>query len=208
MRMGNPTPTFTETLKAASLQSNQGGIFTVAIDSIPQFTAYQALYKQYRINSLEVIIVPRYKGTDLNVAESNAEKRNQGDNAIAYWGQSRIAVAVNQSAGQSAPTSELDVLKDNGCRVKVIDGKPMRFYTRRPVPNIGQSDFAAPVLHTVAVSKSRQWLDIDSGPDIMHHGISFWTSQAFTQNNTVFYNQHHDIAEVFYKVSFSLKDPR
>lgn len=197
----NAQPSFVETLQAAPLTTNQGGIFTVSFNSIPEHAQYTALYKQFRINSLEVIVVPRFNAFEGNQFQSNVT----GPPIAPGISMPRICFAVNNSAGETLPTSELQVLEDNGCRIKMLTGsKVLKMKTTAPVANVGVSDYGAAIPHTVAENKPGRWLDIDSAVDIQHYGISYWVTGGFgPSGGGLAY-----IADVFYKVSFTLKDPR
>jgi hypothetical protein len=197
-RILRPAQTFTETISAGFVNANTGGLFTASMNSVPQRTNYANLYRQFRINKLTVLIVPRFTAQEQNQLQANVAP------GIIAYNQPRITYAINNSADQAAPTSELQVLEDNGCRMKVIDGKPFTL-SCVPVANIGQQKQNSLTLDTVGVSKRRQYLSFDEGLDVVHNGIAFWVSQA---DSTGSYFRQPTAFDFFYKINFSVRDPR
>jgi hypothetical protein len=168
------------------------------MNSVPQRANYANLYRQFRINKLTVLIVPRFSAQEQNQLMANVAP------GIAAFQQPRITYAINNSPDQLAPTSELAVLEDNGCRMKVIDGKPFTI-SCVPVANIGQQKQNSLTLDTVGVAKRRQYLSFDEGSDVTHEGIAFWVSQA---NSTGSYFRQPTAFDFFYKINFSVRGPR
>lgn len=103
----------------------------------------------------------------------------------------------------AAPLSELDVLQDNGCRVKLFN-KPMTISVR-PKPLLEQTGGTVVGLPTVNVYQNRgQWIEFDgAGATVQHVGIDGWFT-AYNSLATGFIA----IADVYCTVSFVCKDPR
>jgi len=182
-RVLNPQPVFTETLANAAISSGAGGNFTVNMGLVPQFTYYSKLYRTFRILKLQVIIVPD--------ANTNTDFLQVGGGSTSFRGLGRLAYAINDSPNVPAPASENDVLLDNGCKIRNLT-KPIKI-SCTPQPKISVAGGA--YINTAR----RNWLDMDTASSIDHTGISFWYSTTGGQINT---------ANVYYKVTFALKDPR
>lgn len=195
-RMLNPMPTFVETYNAGQIFSNAGGVFQARITDIPQVAQYNTLYKQYRINWIKVMLVPiySYASTDPNSALYN------NANAVPYLGTARITFAINDSPATGAPANELAVLTDNGSKVQQIVNKWARAF--KPVASVQVQAVGGGSVATK--QKFRQWFNFDlqnvaNNPE--HQGISYWITQATGPGA-------QGAFEVYYKVSFSLRDPQ
>lgn len=194
--VGNPTPTFVETYQGASIVSNVGGVFSARITDIPQVAQYNTLYKQYRINWIKVIIVPKYnyESGDVNSAAYNAGV------GTPYLGSARITYAINDSPQLQVPANEAQVLQDNGAKIKKLGSKLGISF--KPVPDVGAiSGTTGNPIWTR--QKYRQWFNFDTqlvGNNPLHYGVSYFITQL---TNNAFGN-----FDVFYKVSFSLRDPQ
>lgn len=195
----NPTPTFIETYSSTALAipapGGAGGQFAVRISDIPQIADYVALYRQYRINWVKVMLV-----ADINTssADPNAVAYNQSL-PIPSVGAGRIAWVINDTPAQPDPANETDVLTDNGAKVRAL--KSMWSASFKPRPDKFTGDAAGGA--GVAVrEKFNQWLSFAdiSGNNPVHRGISYWITQP-GNNAEVRYN-------VYFKVSFSLRDPK
>jgi len=166
---------------------------TFNINEVPQLNQYNVLYQKYRILKAVVMMVPQYAYGEQNAAEYNAA------NSVYAHGLGRIVWAVNDSPGVTAPNNELDVLKDNGCKIRPV--KDLVKMACRPKP---LSEDANGILITL----KQNWINFQTGPsapsDPKHFGISYWYTQPFlgatpTTNN--------DLC-VYVKLTFQLADPR
>jgi len=187
MGMFNPQPVFTETYALTSLLPSAGGLLTFSMDQVPQLTQYSTLYQKYRILKARVSLYPEFTSFDQNQAENNvALSRSQ-------FGLSRIAWAVDDSPNLTAPTSELDVLKNNGCKIRPLTDRGVQLHCR-PVPNLGDGQ--------LPITYKQKYINFGS-PNVAHTGIAYWISQLMTgtpgtQNVTI----------VYVKLTFQLSDPR
>lgn len=186
-------PIFTETFVKPVIAPNTGAVMTFNINEIPQLAQYNTLYQKYRILKASVLLVPQYVGSEQNAAEYNA------GNSVYAHGQGRMVWAVNDSPGVTAPASELDVLKDNGCKVRPV--KSMLRMGCRPVPLYEDNN-------GILITLKKNWINFQTGPsapaDPKHFGLSYWYSQpslgttAQTNNDLIPY----------VKLTFQLADPR
>lgn len=189
----NPQPVFTETFTKEFIAPNSGGLMTFSIDEVPQLSQYSNLYTKYRILKAVVSLLPNYATQDQNQAEAN------GNSSFPFAGMGRWVYAINDTAGSLPPTSEADVLKDNGCKVRPLN-KGMTKMMCRPTPVFTDAS------GTIA-SQTRKWLtftSVSSPTDPKHYGISYWYTQPlagtpFSSNNTL---------SVYVKLTFQLADPR
>lgn len=185
-RTFNPSPSFTETFKVADINVNAGDVFRVAIDQLPQLAQYAGLYNQYKINSLKVMIYPQYNSFD-------------GVQAAGVTGTTmpRIAYAINDTPDVAAPTTENDLLSDNGVRVRTLKDK----LTIRCVPKPQRPNATLGV--EVIDQKSPFFTFATAGQtNPVYSGISYWISAdtlvGFTPPRF----------DVYYKVTFTLRDPK
>lgn len=195
-RMLNPSPTFVETYNSGQVFSNAGGVFQARITDIPQVAQYNTLYKQYRINWIKVMLVPiyGYSSTDPNAALYNNSQ------AVPYMGTARITFAINDSPATVVPANELAVLTDNGSQVNQIVNKWARAF--KPVSSVQVTSVGGGLVATK--QKYRQWFNFDLdniANNPLHQGISYWITQATGPGA-------QGAFEVYYKVSFSLRDPQ
>lgn len=186
--MFNPAPVFTETYTLTSLAPNAGGILKFTMDSIPQLSQYSNLYQKYRILRASVHLLPEYTAYEQNQAENNVALSRSS------FGLPRIAFAVNDSPDLSAPTSELDVLKDNGARIVPIGSRGVRM-SCRPVANTDDAN-------GVQMTFKRKYINFTS-VNIAHEGISYWITQLATGTPGT-----ENVAICYVKLTFQLSDPR
>lgn len=195
----NPTPTFVETYNAGVLTigaAGAGGQFTARISDIPQIADYIALYRQYRINWIKVMIVPDFNTSS---ADPNAAFYN-GSVPVQNAGMSRIAWVINDTPAIPDPANEADVLTDNGAKVRALKSMWSASFKPRPDKFTGDAGGGAGV---AVREKFNQWLSFaeQSGNNPVHRGISYWISLPANGGAQINYN-------VYYKVSFSLRDPK
>lgn len=192
-RMYNPTPTFTETVRLTNLNTGTtgtgaAGLLAIALSQIPQVGDYQALYNQYCIRSVQFIICPEYDQYDSN---------NASTAPAAAVTAPRFVYAINDSATQTTPTDELDVLQDNGAKIRMLD-KPIRIRFR-PVAQVRVTDSNNNLVYE---TKKNRWLSMtDTG--VAHSGVAWAITQ--TVPNSVL---SLPACIVYAKITFSLRDPK
>lgn len=189
--MFNPAPIFTESyVLPAQFAPNSGGVLKFNMTDIPQLAQYNTLYQKYRILKARVILLPQYTNQDENVAEYNA-----GNNVYAA-GMGRFVWAQNDSPNLPAPTSEGDVLKDNGC--KIVPVRTKIGMGCRPVP--GTKD-----ANGVEMTLKHKFINfVSTGSNIDHFGITWWYTQP-TLGTTALVNNE---LWVYVKLTFQLADPK
>lgn len=192
-RMYNPTPTFTETFKMTTLNGSStgvtAGLLQTCLNYVPQVTDYTALYNQYCIRSVQFILIPAYDQYDSTNVTTNPA-------AITA---PRLVYAINDSAQQPTPATELDVLTDNGAKIRMMD-RPIRIRCR-PVAQVGMS---ASTGGFVSETKKTRWLST-ANPEILHSGVSYAISQTIPSSLV---DPNCPIATLYAKLTFSLRDPK
>lgn len=211
-RVLNPKPTFVETFAqkdniVLAPGVGQGQVFKLRISDIPQITNYSNLYTQYRINWFKVMLVPKF---NTSVADGNAAIYNASGLAdvsgapIGYLANCRIVSAVQDSPNEQAPANETAVLNMNGCKIRNL--KNMWSQSCRPVPDTTVGGGGANPVY--AIQKYRQFFNFDevtSGNNPLHGSIVAFMTQLGNNNPGVTLEQKY---EVYYKVNFTLRDPK
>lgn len=202
-RLVNPTPTFTETFRAADVVTNipgfpngqVGGVFKYRISDIPQIADYQQLYRQYRINWIKVMLLPEVAAT---VTDVNTLFQNNAA-AIAVAGQARIVYVINDTPAVPNPANENDVLTDNGCKIRSLVNKWSCSF--RPVTDKYTSD-AAGGAGVATREKYRGFLSFaaQAGNNPEHGGVSYWISHYAP-------NAVNCSWKCYVKINFTLRDP-
>lgn len=191
----NPAPRFTETAIINQGLVHTGGTpylsqLNCALNSVPQWTQYAALYNQARILRVQYLLVPNF---------TNYEQQSSVSSATLSITAPRLVYAVQDTANVAPPTSELDVLTDNGCKIKLFT-KPIRIGCR-PVPCLQQTSTLGGV---ASVSKRYQWLTTDAvGSAVPHLGVNYAIvqDQVNAANGQIQWN-------VYAKITFQLRDPK
>lgn len=187
--------TFTECFQAAPLVINTGGVLKCRMNDIPQVARYSALYSQFAIRKMKVVLLPKYGQAEPNAALV-------GLTAIDYQ-TGRFAFAINDTPGRRPPASELDVLTDNGARV--VMGSKKIVITCYPKPDVGETELATGAA-VASRSRALKWFnfftpELDAtGQQVEHGAISWWLS-----NNPAL--GALDAFDVYIYVTFSVRDP-
>lgn len=193
-RMGrryNPVPTFTETFKMnpvlfnASAPGSSTDLLQNSLSQIPQVADYLALYNQYCIKRITAIFVPAYNVYDQPAVGSSVTQAP------------RFVYAIQDSAVQAFPTSETDVLQDNGAKIRMFT-KPIKVsWTPRPAvaDALVTGGFAG------VNTRGSKWYT-SGNPGVLHNGLAY----SFT--NEIPISGNPPIAQVYIKMTFSLRDPK
>lgn len=178
-------PTFTETYADTRIAGNLGGQFTTVINKLPQVSQYSGLYNQYKILSCKVMILPTYTSFG---GESTA---GPGHTAP------RLVYAINDTPNTPAPTAEAQVLTDNGCRIRTLDKKTVIRFT--PAPERTSSATGVEIREAKSA-----WLSFakPGQVDPTHWGIDYFiTADNIGGVSPILF-------DVYYKVTFQLRDPK
>ena len=179
--LGNSQPVFTETYKYDTITTGTGGVFQTSFDQIPEYAHYQALYRAYRILKFEVIILPNHNTSQVGVGSA--------------IGLGHLVYKVNDMPSVSVPTSEADLLTDNGCKIKNLTAKSV-LKSGNPMPNLSVNSSTS---GTYITSTRSTFLET-SAANIIHNGVSWWYSVNGSGANQT--------ADVYMKVTFKLRDPK
>lgn len=196
----NPSPVFTESFQLTRngnpvfLQVNSGFLLTVSIDQCPQIAQYQTLYTKYKILSAKWMLLPRFSAGS---SDQNAVNYNNG--AGQPWvTDARIVYSIQDSPNQVAPANELQVLEDNGCRIRMVKNKLA--IRHKPVP---QLLLANGIYETEKVNPFINFDVLAPNLPPQHYGVTGFITQTFGGASVT--QQGYD---VFCKLTFQLKDPR
>lgn len=197
--LGNPSPTFVETYSPGVINVGNGGlgqVFGGRITDIPQLAQYANLYKQYRINWMKIMLVPEYNTLSSDV---NASAYNQTVPGVSSGGMGRIVYAIQDSPNVAVPANEGVVLQDNGAKIKALGAKWSCSF--KPVPDVQQTTAVGSIWSR---QKYRQFFNFDlvtTGNNPFHGAVQAYLTLPATGGLIVSYH-------VYYKVSFTLRDPQ
>lgn len=192
-RVFNPSPVFTESYVQSTTIGMGGFLLATTITQLPQVAQYKALYTKYKILSAKWMLMPYFSAgsSDQNAANYN---NSQGQ---PYQGDARVVYAIQDSPNQQIPTSEVQVLQDNGCRIRMVKNKLT--IRHRPVPDL---QLGNGVYETEKVAPFINF-DNTSGVQPAHYGVTGWISQPANGASPI--PQQY---VVYCKLTFQLKDPR
>jgi len=195
----NPTPTFTETLDFGTFSLNGTSPFLgqlyVTPSSIPQLANYQALYNQICIRKVKYYLMPAFTSYQPLADTTSA---NQSVSAP------RLTYAIQDTAMVPSPISELDVLTDNGAKIKMFD-KPIKI-THTPTAWLGEVLSTPSANLFTPVSQKNVWITMGAGAvgtSVKHGAINY----CVVQDNPALHNTQTQWA-IYAKITFSLRDPK
>jgi len=188
----NPVPTFTETFKVDPITYNEtspGNSTSQLINfigQVPQISDYTNLYNQYCIRKVTAIFVPAYNVADLNIPA-----------AATPVALPRMVYAIQNSAIPLNPATESDVLQDNGAKIRMFD-RPIKVSWRpQPATALAQVSGGFAAVNT----RGFKWFTT-TDTAVVHQGLAV----SFT--NDVPITGTPVLAQVYIKMTFSLRDPK
>jgi len=194
----NPRPTFTETVDFGTFSMNGVSLYadqlTCTLGSLTQIGNYRALYNQARILRVQYTLMPAFTQYIPNTAGTTAP--------IQAVSAPRLVYAIQDTPNVAPPASELDVLTDNGSKIRLFT-KPLKI-SHVPVPFLSEtSTNTTPLL--ASVTKRYQWLNLNeaSALTVTHGAINY----TITQANPALANPQQNWA-VYAKITFQLRDPK
>lgn len=184
--------TYTELVSAGNIQANAGGQFVCRFNDIPQAGQYAALYKQFCIKKLQVMLLPRLNSYDANTTASVG---------TSYWAP-RLTYSVDDTPATTIPAAELDVLTDNGAKViSLTDKRTLTCYPKPSIAVMNVNDGA----QVATRQRKAVWLNTNNvdtqlnGQNVQHHGIRYWLTANPLYNEFFF--------DVYYRITFQMRDP-
>lgn len=143
------------------------------LNLLPQIGNYKSLWASYKILKAKFTIIPKWRGESYNEAAIGTA------GAIGILETPRFAYAINDYlANTNAPLTEIQVLEDNGCKVRMFT-KPVTV-TCRPKPVLEQTNSGLPpgVQQVNTFAKINPWIEFDdAGPGVPHVGVDgFFTA--------------------------------
>jgi len=163
--------TGTLTVPASGPIGSFGGLLNTQYQLLPQATQYASLYRQYKILRNTWYLVPRGTSVDPNATNYNVA------NSVPYQANGRFVYAINDTAGQSNPSQEVDVLASNGAKIRMTgDGRVIKI-SHKPVPVL---DVAAGVVTDRFINKKNVWFNTNNANnqgaaiDVVHGHVQWW----------------------------------
>lgn len=202
----NPTPTFVETFRQPDVieltpGAGIGQAFKVRISDIPQIVQYYNLYKQYRINWVKVMLIPKLLTIQ---GDPNAASYNATGPTATWYGNIRIVSAIQDSPDVQVPANEDEVLKMNGCKIQSF--KSMWSKSFKAVPDVAMGNAAGNPVYTK--QRYRQFFNFDtvtSGNNPEHGAVCAYLTMPGAVVGSAPIKQTF---WVYYKVNFTLRDPQ
>lgn len=211
-RSMNPSPTFVETYKAnytvdCPTGGGVGQVFKVKITDIPQVVDYANLYTQYRINWVKVTMIPQTNNSSVDINTAAMTQQT----VLPWQGLARIAWSVQDSPNVTTPLNEEEVLKDNGSKIRPF--KSMWSCSFKPVPDVSQTISGVVGANPIPTkSRFKQWFNFTSGADNnpAHGAVQTYITlpgEIPTGSPSMVPTEIQRF-HVYFKVSFSLRDPK
>jgi len=204
-KFGGHQPIFSEMFNAGTLLTpvsgpigSWGGLLNTTYSLLPQATQYASLYRQYRILRNTWYLVPRGTSIDPNATMYNLA------NSTNYQANGRFIFAIADTAGQSNPTSEVEVLASNGAKIRMTgDGKVIKI-SHKPVPIV---DVASSLVSDRYMNLKNVWFNTNNANnagaavDVVHGHVQWWlTVPSSAAGGQV-------IFDVYCKMTVQFKDP-
>lgn len=178
-------------------QTGQGFKLLTQMNTFHQTSQYSNLWSAYKIIKAKFTIVPKWGNELFNEASIGTA------GSLPISENRRIAYAINDMNNDTAPLTELSVLQDNGCKIKLFN-KPV-VITIRPKPVLAQVGGSIVALPNVLTYQNRgEWIEFDeAGTTVPHIGVDGFISATNTLTAGFL-----SVADVYCTVSFVCKDPR
>lgn len=204
--IGNIRPVFTETVNLGSVgftytpsggpTNTFGGLLSCNMGLLPQLSQYETLYQKYRILRAQWTLVPNWTQYDQNSS-------NGITNALdaSYWSATRIVYAISDSPGQVPPSTELQVLNENGCKIRMMN--KIFKVSCRPVPDTEDTN-------GVSMSFRGKYINfVTATPgNIEHLGVRYFLTAPSVNVGSQAGIVDPPRWTVFLKLTFQLADPR
>lgn len=158
--------------------------FEFALSQLPQSATFTALYDQYRINSITVVITPM-----LNVASTT----DNASGLVAVANSGMIATVVDYDGGSALTTID-NYMEYQNCKIQpCISTRPV-IRTFRPRTNVSIQNIGGGV--GSADNKGGRWLDCGLN-NVVHYGL-----RVYVDAYAGLYNYQHFDVYAKYNVSF------
>lgn len=178
-----------------------GGVFLVSASLIPQYPSYANLYRQFCIKSFTVHLIPRYNSFDPNSQIFNTSQPSVGNSC-----DPQFCYSVNETGALTAPTSQLNVLSDNGCRISSCTRK-ITIRVNRPCPDIAVSSLGVTGTPYSLNNRKPVWFNTGANNQggaastMAHYGVSWWLRSPATLVNPLI------VFDAYYTITAAFRDP-
>lgn len=169
-----------------------GGQLTFNLASLTNINSYKNLFDLFKINKVQVKILPYGNVTENNVVGNGGP--NQGALPMLY-------IAPNRDYWIGSPTSAADVMNDDGVRVIRLD-KPVTLTLKAPRPNVLDHD-GTTMNYGILPNRIGQWLSTGgNGAKIDQTPTTYYSFRWWCDN----YNSTSFTPQVVVKLFFSMKE--
>jgi len=196
---------FTEMFKVpngitASTAGSAGGLLNLTFNNIPQAPYYQQLFRQFCVKHITWMLLPRISSVDLGTLTYNFNTVSAVSPMLP-----RFVWSIADTPSLNVPTSELDVLQDNGSKVTTVNKRVT--IKHRPVPDIGNTTNS----YTLP-GKKQVWFNTANvgnaydGQSVKHGSIRYWVT-APNVSAVSAQPVNIELYDIFCKVTVAFRDP-
>lgn len=174
----------------ASPGSTASGIITFHISDLLNFPSFKNMFDLYRLKGVKVQIMPKWTQQPLegpgSVGASNIYLPN-------------LYIAPNSDPYVPAPTSQSDLMNDDGAKVYRLGPRIINYYLRNPTPKIMDSANANPIPLTFS-KRISPWLTTGGNSQtidqssVAHYGLRWY----FDASNSGQANVACDVFATYY----------
>lgn len=183
--------TATPVINVPSL-SGSGGQLTFQLASLTNIASYKNLFDLYKINKVQVKIIPYANVTENNQLATGGP--NQGALPVMY-------IAPNRDYWIGSPTSAADVMNDDGVRVIRLD-KPTTLTLTAPRPNVLGGD-GTTINYGILPNRVGQWLSTGgNGAKVDQSTTTYYSFRWWCDN----FNSTSFTPQVIVTLFFSMKE--
>lgn len=200
----NPQPVFTETVSLGSVgmsyssgtaSNTFGGVLKCSMGDITQLGQYETLYQKYRILKAQWTFVPDWTQYDANSSNGITNGLD-----ASFWSSTRMVYAINDSPDQVAPTTEVSVLEDNGCKIRQMNN--ILRISCVPVPDTLDSN-------NVQMTFKKKYINFNTTTgNVDHFGVRYFMTCPSYQVGSQAGIVNPPKWTIFLKLTFQLSDPR
>lgn len=164
---------------------------TFALNNLTNIASYKNLFDLYKINKVQVKILPF---ANVNPTNQTGIGAGQGSLPLLY-------IAPNKDYWIGSPTSNSDVINDDGVRVLTVS-KPITLTLKAPRPNV-VDNLGNTINYGILPNMVGQWLSTGgNGAKLDQTGVQYYAFRWWVDN----YNSSAFIPQVMVKLFFSMKE--
>lgn len=186
-----PYTDFGSSLINVAPTANSGGIMKFSINQLTNFSSYQGLFDLYKINKVQLKIIPWG-----NSAEVNQIGVGPGQSALPL-----LYIAPNRDYYAPAPTSVADIVNDDGVRCIQVS-RPTTLTLKYPRPAVMDASGNA-IQYGILPNKVGQWLTTGGNAQSLNQSmVPYFGFRWFCENQ----NSSGFSPRIVVKLFFSMKE--